>query len=73
MVLDGALNAIHVGVPQAQGLESEDWEHIEPLAQVALHGGPEHLTLNDRRRLLSHPKAMQWLHHQAWKQWKLRA
>jgi membrane glycosyltransferase len=71
MVLDGALNAIHIGVLQAQGLESEDWDKVEPLAQVALYGGPEHLTLKDRRKLLSNQAAMQWLHRQAWKQWKL--
>jgi membrane glycosyltransferase len=71
MVLDEALNAMHIAVLQAQGLEPGDWDQVEPIAQVALYGGPEHLTLKDRRTLLSNPTAMRWLHREAWKQWKL--
>jgi membrane glycosyltransferase len=70
-VLDEAFNSMHVGLLQAQGVDVDDWEKIEPLAQVALYGGPEHLTQKDRRTLLSNPTAMRWLHRQAWKTWKL--
>ncbi|OHB73238.1 MAG: hypothetical protein A2Z25_03360 [Planctomycetes bacterium RBG_16_55_9] len=70
VVLDAGLNDVHIALLRAQGVESRPWDKIEPVAHVALHGGPEHLTRRDRLALLSNGDAMTWLHREAWKKWK---
>lgn len=69
VVLDAGLNDIHVALLAAQEISPGPWEKIESIAQVALHGGPEHLTRRDRLTLLSDGNAIAWLHRQAWKHW----
>lgn len=73
VVLDGALNEIHIGILQSQGLGREPWEQVEAIAQVGLYGGPEHLTPKDRLTLLSNQTAMRWLHRRAWEHWKAQS
>ncbi|MCH5375754.1 MAG: hypothetical protein JJ992_17420, partial [Planctomycetes bacterium] len=73
VVLDAALNDMHVALLGAQGIAPGPWEEIESIARVALHGGPEHLTRRDRLRLLSDGNAITWLHLEAWKHWPMRA
>ena len=72
VVLDSALNEIHVGILQSQAIGAEPWDQVASIAQVGLHGGPEHLTQKDRLTLLSNQAAMRWLHRQAWEHWKVR-
>lgn len=68
-VVDPVLNTLHVGLQgRPRRLTSELRATREELAQRALDGGVEALTVLEQRELLADSCAMRWLHTQVWVQ-----
>jgi hypothetical protein len=42
---------------------------LDRLKRVALSGGAAHLTKQERMAVISDRAALQWLHHEVWKDW----
>jgi membrane glycosyltransferase len=72
LILNPGFNDFHIGLlrPRNQAVPPVNLDP-ENLLQVALHGGPEHLSKQERLWLLSDEQSLRWLHRQAWTLWNV--
>ena len=70
VLVDPAFNALHIALLPAKRAPLNP-QRINQLKQIALSGGAEHLSKDERKEILSNPQALDWLHRQVWKDWPL--
>ncbi len=70
VVIDPVLNAMHVAL-LGEKSGSVPSERLDRLKRIALSGGAEHLSQNERKEFISDAAALEWLHKQAWQEWPI--
>jgi len=70
VIIDPSFNALHIALlPKKRQNVSN--VHLDKLKRVALTGGPDHLSIDERKQLIFDGDCLEWLHKQAWKEWPL--